>query len=247
MLKKTQKTLGILGGMGPEATVDLLQRIIRLTPATVDEDHIRCIVDLNPKVPSRIKALIDGDGVDPTSDLVEMAQGLEHSGADVLAIACNTAHHYLPAISQSVKVPVISMIDCVINKLQSIQSGQCISIIGAPMIKITGLFEEKFNASGFEIRYPDEGQQLQVFAAINAVKAGLSFNEHRVNVITTIKEIIDQGADSIVIACTELSVLLSEYIAKNKTSVSPYFIDTAEQLAIEIVRRCLNQKTKTIT
>ena len=77
-----EKIAGIIGGMGPEATVDMMQRIIRLTPADDDRDHVRVIVDNNPKVPSRIKAIIEQDGSDPGPCLADMAQRLEAWGAD---------------------------------------------------------------------------------------------------------------------------------------------------------------------
>ena len=87
-------TIGILGGMGPAATVELMSRIIRQTPAKDDRDHLRMLVDNNPKVPSRIEAIIEGTGADPLPELQRMAQGLEAAGADFLIMACNTAHHY---------------------------------------------------------------------------------------------------------------------------------------------------------
>ena len=105
----TEKIVGILGGMGPEATVDLMQRIIRLTRAVDDIDHIRCIVDNNPKVPSRIKAIIEGDGEDPGPCMADMANRLETWGADFLVIACNTAHFYYNAVQDAVDIPVINL------------------------------------------------------------------------------------------------------------------------------------------
>ncbi len=100
-----ERTVGILGGMGPEATIDLMQRIIRLTPALDDADHIRCIVDNNPKVPSRIKAIIEGDGEDPGPCMADMGRRLGAWGADFLAIACNTAHYYYDAVRASRRYP----------------------------------------------------------------------------------------------------------------------------------------------
>ena len=97
--------------MGPEATVDLMQRIIRLTPALDDADHIRCIVDNNPKVPSRIKAIIEGDGEDPGPCMADMGRRLESWGADFLVIACNTAHYYYGAVQKAVNIPVINLIE----------------------------------------------------------------------------------------------------------------------------------------
>src|SRR5690606_12563971 len=96
------KIVGIIGGMGPEARVDLMRRIINATPVEDDADHIRMLVDNNPKVPARIKAISDGTGESPAPCLIEMAQGLERQGADFLVIPCNTAHHYYEEVASSV-------------------------------------------------------------------------------------------------------------------------------------------------
>ena len=113
------KTVGIIGGMGPEATVDLMQRIIRLTPARDDIDHIRCIVDNNPKVPSRIKAIIEKTGEDPGPCMADMGRRLENAGADFLVIACNTAHYYYDAVQKAVSIPVINLIELVSNYVKN--------------------------------------------------------------------------------------------------------------------------------
>ena len=91
-MPESSLTIGVLGGMGPTATIDLLQRIIRLTPALDDVDHIRTLVDNNPQVPSRINYLIKRQGENPAPVLVKMAQGLSAQGADFLIMPCNTAH-----------------------------------------------------------------------------------------------------------------------------------------------------------
>ena len=119
---REEKTVGIIGGMGPEATIDLMQRILRLTPAPKgkdmdDIDHIRCLVDNNPKIPSRIKAIIDKDGVDPGPFIADMAKGLESWGADFLAIPCNTAHYYYDIVQSAVNIPVINLIDIVCHHI----------------------------------------------------------------------------------------------------------------------------------
>src|SRR5579863_8958181 len=103
----SEKVVGVIGGMGPEATVDFMHRLIAATPARDDADHLHILVDNNPKIPSRIAALIDGTGEDPTPVLRAMARGLEAQGADFLVIPCNTAHHYLPAIAESVRIPLL--------------------------------------------------------------------------------------------------------------------------------------------
>ncbi len=84
------RTVGVLGGMGPDATVDFMAKVIALTPATKDQDHIRMIIDHNPKVPNRQTAILD-NGEDPGPDLAATATRLDTAGADFLVIPCNTA------------------------------------------------------------------------------------------------------------------------------------------------------------
>jgi len=109
------KSVGVIGGMGPEATVDLMRRVIKATPAHDDSDHIRMIVDNNPTVPSRIKAVIEGIGESPAPILVQMGSKLEAYGADFLVIPCNTAHYYLNDIRSAVSIPVIDMIELTVD------------------------------------------------------------------------------------------------------------------------------------
>ncbi|HEY9343798.1 MAG TPA: amino acid racemase, partial [Inquilinus sp.] len=104
------RVIGVIGGMGPAATVEFMSRVIRRTDAEDDSDHFRMLVDNNPKVPSRIAAIIDRTGADPLPDLQLMAAGLERAGADFLVMPCNTAHHYHRAIAEAVGIPFISIV-----------------------------------------------------------------------------------------------------------------------------------------
>ncbi len=115
------KVVGVIGGMGPEATVDFLRRIVAATPAQDDADHIRVLVDNNPKIPSRIAALVDGTGEDPLPILIAMAHGLEKQGADFLVIPCNTAHYYLPRIAEAVSIPLLDMVALSIARLPKVR------------------------------------------------------------------------------------------------------------------------------
>src|ERR1700704_295508 len=100
------RVVGIIGGMGPEATVDLMRRIIAKTLAQDDQDHIHLIVESNPKIPSRIAHLIDKTGADPTPELIRIARNLQRAGADALAMPCNTAHAYAASIRAAVGIPL---------------------------------------------------------------------------------------------------------------------------------------------
>ncbi len=109
--RPTKRRIGILGGMGPEATVLLMSRIIARTPAADDSDHVPLLVDNNTQVPSRIKALIEKTGEDPGPVLTDMARRLEAAGVAALAMPCNTAHHYASRIRAAVSIPFLDMIE----------------------------------------------------------------------------------------------------------------------------------------
>src|SRR2546427_7655001 len=104
----SQKVIGVLGGLGPWATLDFFEKILRLTPAKADQDHLRIIIDNNPKIPDRSPAIL-GEGEDPTPGLIATAQNLQQAGADFLVIPCNTAHFFYDRIVTAVSIPVHGM------------------------------------------------------------------------------------------------------------------------------------------
>ena len=104
-----RRTVGVMGGMGPAATVDFLDRVRRRTPARLDADHLRLLVDSDPTLPDRHAALADG-GPSPGPRLVAMAQGLERAGAQGLVLVCNSAHAWADEIRAAVAVPFIDMV-----------------------------------------------------------------------------------------------------------------------------------------
>lgn len=227
MLNENCKTVGIIGGMGPEATVELMRRVIELTPANDDSDHIRMLVDNNPKVPSRMKALIDGTGKSPAPVLIAMAQGLEKSGADFLVMPCNTAHHYYLEISQSISIPFINMIELAVKKTsQAFSKLEKISLFATSPVKDLKLYENSFEKLGIQTIYPLLPSQENLMQIIKSVK-NKSIGEKE---IESFKDIVySMNADHLLIACTELS-LLSEMI-DNKIEV----IDALDLLAQEVV------------
>ncbi|MCG8618618.1 MAG: amino acid racemase [Desulfobacterales bacterium] len=240
-----EKTAGILGGMGPEATVDLMQRIIALTPALDDADHVRCIVDNNPKVPSRIKAIIEGHGEDPGPCMADMGQRLETWGADFLVIACNTAHHYYPAVREAVDIPVIHLVGLVTDHIMRVYPDhKNIGILASPAVNMTGLYTEKFTPKGLRDVWPDEAHQAQMLDVIKSVKKGDTGPEVVEQYQAVCSHLAEKGATLVVVACTELSALDSELpveavdaaqvlareivdVAKNKKSISTYDTETS--------------------
>jgi aspartate racemase len=199
------KAVGVIGGMGPEATVDFLRRVVAATPAKEDADHIRVLVDNNPKIPSRIAALIDGTGEDPLPVLIAMARGLEKQGADFLAIPCNTAHYYLPKIAQAVSIPLLDMVALAIAELAKFSpKPRRIGMLASPAVQKVGLYAVRLKEAGFEAVFPDANGEARMLEIIRAVKASAVASPHRRD-YAHIAGSLD--ADAYLIACTELSVI----------------------------------------
>ncbi len=229
MTQTREKIVGIIGGMGPEATVDLMQRIIRLTPATDDKDHIRCIVDNNPKVPSRIKAIIEGDGEDPGPVMADMARRLETWGADFLVIPCNTAHYYYDAVQQAVTIPVVNMVDRVVEQLKTrFGKEKKIGMLASPAVAIIQLYTRRFEMLGMTEVWPDAEHQDLLFSIIRQVKTGrISPDLHR-QYVQVCDHLRNDGVRVAIVACTELSALGGDLPLDT--------IDASQVLAEEIVR-----------
>jgi len=200
------RKVGILGGMGPEATVLLMSRIIARTPAQDDDDHIPMIVDNNTQVPSRIRALIEGTGEDPTPVLAGMAKGLKQAGAEVLAMACNTAHNYAPAIRAATDLPLLDMVALtaghVVAKVPGVKK---VGILASPAVRITGLFDRAFGALGVETLYPDD--ESRILAAIRAIKKSSAAPEARTILREAARELTAKGAQCLIVGCSEFSVI----------------------------------------
>lgn len=194
------KTVGILGGMGPEATVLLMQRVLRAVPARDDADHVPLIVHQNPGVPSRIARLIQGTGDDPGPVLARMARDLQAAGAEALALPCNTAHAYAPQIIAATPLPFLDMR----LATASVLPGGRIGMLASPAVRLTGAFDAVFQAAGIVAVWPEDEQP--VLALIQRVKAG-DTGRDAMAAMARIADDMARGSDHLLIACTELSLL----------------------------------------
>lgn len=205
-MSKQRRVVGILGGMGPEATVLLMSRIIAMTPANDDADHVPLLVDHNPQVPSRIKALIEGDGEDPGPVLAGMARRLTGLGAEALAMPCNTAHVYLPAIRAASPLPFLDMIDLTAAELAGAElPARRVGMLASPAVRQVGLFERAFAARGLTPIFPE--RQADLLTAIRALKRDASSAEAKAIQMQIAEDLLAAGADVLLIACTELSLI----------------------------------------
>ncbi|PWQ97605.1 aspartate/glutamate racemase family protein [Leucothrix arctica] len=234
-MSNQEKTVGIIGGMGPEATVDLMQQVIAGTPANDDVDHIRMLVDNNPKVPSRIKAIIEGTGESPAPVMIQMAQGLEKQGADFLVIPCNTAHHYYNDVAASVSIPTLNIIEITAKHSKQQQPDLTkVGLLASSALQKINLYEPWFEQLGVEIAYPNVDDQQAVMELIRAVKANKQTSEQVAAYNRAAQQLAAQGAECLIVACTELSVIGDQL----QTELPVY--DASTLLAQAIIDNALN-------
>lgn len=199
--------VGILGGMGPEATILLMQKVLQAVPARDDADHIPLIVHQNPQVPSRIAALIEGRGDDPAPVLCRMARNLWAAGAGALAMPCNTAHHYAADIAAATPLPFLDMVELTAAALAG-RGSRRVGLLASPAVRLAGVFDAPFAAHGLEPVFPPE--DAAVLEIIRGVKSGricATDPAAQAALAAEARALVAAGCDHVLIACTELSLL----------------------------------------
>lgn len=199
------KTVGILGGMGPEATVLLMQKVIAAVAARDDADHIPLIVHQNPAVPSRIKRLIDRTGEDPAPVLAGMARDLTHAGAEALAMPCNTAHAYAEAVIAASPLPFLDMrIATLTSMRKTLPAGARIGMLASPAVRLAGVFDSLFPEFGLtQVFLPDDAPLLALIRRVKSGDAGPGAADE----LARIARLTLDHCDHLLVACTELSLL----------------------------------------
>lgn len=198
------RTIGVLGGMGPAATADFLARLVTEAAARTDQEHPPVLVYSASHIPDRTIHLTGG-GPDPTPGLQLAARVLERAGADLIAIPCNTAHAYHPAIVEAVTIPVLDMIALTVEQVASrYERGAAIGILAATGTIHLGLYARRLEAAGFVPRLPAD--QDAVMESIRAVKGGRRGADARL--AAAVADLIERGARALILGCTELPLAL---------------------------------------
>ena len=198
------KTVGVLGGMGPDATVDFMSKVIALTPAATDQDHIRMLVDNNPGVPDR-QAALTADGEDPGPVLVAMARGLERSGADFLVMPCNTAHAWANEIRNAVRIPLVSIID---ESVAACADCATVGLLSTAGCLESGVYQDGFAAAGKALVLPSEEELAEIMRLVYRVKGGDRGADVFAGMAACANAMVARGAEVIVAACTEIPLVL---------------------------------------
>ena len=203
-----KKTAGIIGGMGPQATVDLFQKIVSNTVSDSDNNHIHIIIDNNTNIPDRTKSILEKSDL-PLKYLSESAKKLESIGADFLAMPCNTAHFFYDALKETVNIPIINMIEETAKYLQSRNEKRLLLLATTGTIK-TNIYQQIFSNFDLEIIVPEETFQEEIMSAIyDSVKKGVPYKNAEKFKALLSKE-LDKNIDNVILGCTELPILFEE-------------------------------------
>jgi len=206
-LNAKRKIVGVLGGMGPEATVDFMSRVIALTPAQKDQDHVHMIVDNDPSVPNRQAAIL-GDGEDPGPQLAAMARRLEAAGADFLVIPCNTAYVFADSVTGAVGIPLVSIIDETVAALP--EACGAVGLLATEGCLRAGVYQGALRAAGIEGLEPSSDEMGGIMAAVGRIKAGDKGAEVAASLRAVARALVGRGAAAIIVGCTEIPLVLDE-------------------------------------
>ena len=203
------RTVGILGGMGPAATLDLMAKIYAAGPAELEQDRLRLLVDCDPGILDRNAAVL-GEGPSPGPALAAMARGLSEAGAEVLVIACNTAHAWQAEIEGATPAtPLLSMIEAACDEIAERLPGvRRIGVLAGDGCLEAGLYQNAFTVRGWTAVLPGAANQAQFMAALYRIKSGALGEAERAAFIACAQETIAAGAQAIVAGCTEVPLLL---------------------------------------
>lgn len=213
MSRKKTKTIGILGGMGPEATARFFELIIKNTAVKRDQDHLKIIVYNYPQIPDRTQAILYG-GEDPVPYLLEGLKILEKMGAEVCAIPCLTAHYFFPRLEKKTKLGLIHLIEETANYLKKAYPRlKTIGLLATRGTFATGIFHRPLSQKGFEIISPQEKELDLVMEAIygpDGIKAGFTEGRSKNLLLKVAHRFVKRGAQAIIAGCTEVPLALKE-------------------------------------
>ncbi|MDH3432808.1 MAG: amino acid racemase [Gammaproteobacteria bacterium] len=204
------KIVGVLGGMGPDATVDFMAKVIALTPADKDQDHIHMLVDHNPTVPNRQDAILHG-GEDPGPAIAAMARRLEAAGADFLVIPCNTAYVFQSSIFDAVTIPLISIIDETISAIgERNPDVSTVGVLATDGCLKADVYQSALQMAGIRPLLPSQQELRELMDLVGRIKAGHQSSAVSEAMRKLANALVEQGAEAIIAGCTEIPLVLEQ-------------------------------------
>lgn len=233
-----RQAVGVIGGVGPMATVYYMQRVIEMTKAGCDQDHINMLVFNDCDIPDRTAYITEQSPDNPLPVMVEDAKRLEAAGCAFVVIPCNTAHYFYDELQQAVKIPVVNIVEETIRYAKErIADLQCVGIMATTGTIVTGTYQKYAQQAGLDAIVPDEdGQAALMHMIYDGVKAGQPVAREDFDAVAN--ALRARGAQCLILGCTELSVLKRDLPIDD-----PDVLDSIDVLASETVRRSGKQYT----
>ncbi len=201
----TDKLVGVMGGMGPDATIDFMSRVLAFTPADRDQEHVRMLVDQNPRIPSRQLAIRD-EGDDPGKHIAQMAARLQLAGVDFLVMPCNLAHAWQQDIFNFVTIPFISIVDESVAAAIKASAEGAIGLFTTPGCFAAGIYQASLDDSRTVLQTADELDEAM--RLVERIKAGDKSDDVAAALRRLGERLVDRGATSLIAACTEFPLVL---------------------------------------
>lgn len=225
---KKNKTVGVLGGLGPMATVYFYDMMVEMTDARRDQDHVDMIIINRATTPDRTAYIVGQSEDSPLEYVIEDAKRLEASGVDFMVLTCNTAHYFYDKIRDSVKIPMLNMLEETVK--HAIKKGhKKIGIMATTGNIKTGLYQSMCESQGVDYYVLDDKMQEKVMKIIyDDVKAGRKADMDEFNEIVEVLK--SQGCDCAILGCTELSI-----IKKDEKLPDDFFVDSTEILVMKSI------------
>jgi len=241
-----RKTAGVMGGMGPDATVDFMAKVIAMTESARDQDHVHMIVDHDPSVPNRQHAIRTGID-DVTPHLARMARRLQDAGADFLVMVCNTAHVFLDGVHATTTIPFISIIDESIREIDRCHpQARVVGVLATDGCLNTRVYQDAIEVSGRTALVPEAAGIKELMRLITAIKAGNQGDDIATAMAAVAQTLVDRGAEVILGGCTEIPIVF-EGVGFPVPVISSTNVLAARTLALALGReplpdRAINKK-----
>ncbi len=214
--------VGVIGGLGPAATVDFMARVLASTQARTDQEHANLVVLQHSSVPDRTAFITGASAQDPTADLVADAQRLEALGVTAIVMPCNTATAFVEAMRAAVQVPIVDIVDVAVEDAAD-RGWKRIAVLATDGTRAARTYDRAAQAHGLEVAYPEPEEQATLNTLIyDHIKAGVPAPEGLLE--SVVDAVLAQGADGVVLGCTELSVA-------GAGLVHPQVLDALDSLA----------------
>ncbi len=223
-------TLGVIGGLGPIATAHFMELVIRMTEAATDQEHLDMILYNRPSIPDRTGYILDPTKPNPLPEMIRVGNALARQGAKLIAIPCMTAHYFHADLTRYIEAPIVHAIHETAAHLKKHGISR-VGIMATDGTIRSKLFQQELTKHGITPLIPgEEGQKCVMSVIYDDIKANRPAGMDKFELAS--RDLKDQGAQAIILGCTELSLVKRDY------PIGAGYLDAMEVLAQTCVKRC---------